>query len=311
MDALDIRILRTMAIRPFGAEAKDPRMLQPPRLARALGVTVDTVKARLRRMQEAGLLAGFQILPNLRHLQRTGSAWLFQVPEGSDKEAAVQSAREVDGLLGLHDYLGRAICLDFAYRDTDDLRQVLDQCISATGDIRPRRFYDWDMPKVDRSLTAIDWRIIQALRGRAMRPLSEVATELGLALRTVKRRHDQMAHEGSFFIGPLLDPGRARGILLFELVFRLRGEATRATLHGIREAFANELVFAHVPHTGQPWNFNVLLHAESAADVDGLARRGAALPGVEAVEPWLIRQRIEGGRWIDHDIPTRVPPVEA
>ncbi|MHB1261710.1 MAG: hypothetical protein ACYC2H_08330, partial [Thermoplasmatota archaeon] len=68
----------------------------------------------------------------------------------------------------------------------------------------------------------------------------------------------------------------------------------------------NELVFGHVPHAGQPWNFTVLLQAESAADVDGLARRGAALPGVEAVEPWLIRQHIEGGRWIDEDIARRV-----
>lgn len=309
MDVLDIRILRTMAIRPFGADAKDPRMLQPSHLARALGVTVDTVKARLRRMQEAGLLVGFQIFPNLRHLERTGSAWLFQVHEDRDKEQVVQTLREVEGLLGVHDYLGRAICLDVAYRDTEDLRRLLDRCVGATGDIRPRRFYDWDMPKVGRSLTGLDWRIIQALRGRALRPLSEVAAEARVALRTVKRRHDQMAHEGSFFIGPRLDPGRARGILLFELVFRLRGEATRATLHGIREAFSNELVFGHVPHAGQPWNFSVLLHADSAADMDGLARRGAALPGVEAVEAWLIRQRIEDGQWMDEEIARRLLPV--
>jgi DNA-binding Lrp family transcriptional regulator len=306
VDGLDIRILRTMAIRPFGTEAKDPRMLQPAHLARALGVTVDTVKARLRRMQETELLVGFQILPNLRHLGRIGSAWLFQVPEGRDKDDVVRSARAIDGLLEAHDYLGRAICLDFAYRDTDDLRRVLDECVDATGDIRPRRFYDRDMPKVSRTLSPLDWRIIQALRGRADRALSEAAGELGVALRTVKRRYDQMAREGSFFISPLFDPGRARGILLFELVFRLRGEATRATLHGVREAFADELIFGQVPNAGQPWNFSVLLHADSPAEVDGLARRGAALPGVEAVEPWFIRQRVEASRWIDEGIARRI-----
>ncbi len=302
MDALDIRILRTMAVRPYGVEPKNPDVLRASVLARALDVTVDTVRARLKRMENSGVLAGYEVFPNLRHLDRTASAFLFSVPADRDKDAALEAARGVPGFLEARDFLGRGICIDFAHRDLDDLRTVLASYVEATGDPRARRFYDRDMPQVKRALTPLDWRILQALRGRATRPLGDVAEDVGVSLRTVKRRYDQMSREGSAFVVPRLDPSRASGIILFELVFRLRGEATRQTLHDIREAFADHLLFGYVPSAGQPWNFSIFLHAQSPSEVDRLRQRGAALPGAEAVEPWLFRRYIEDSRWIDDAI---------
>jgi len=66
------------------------------------------------------------------------------------------------------------------------------------------------------------------LRYKGRRPLADVAVEVGVSLRTVRRRFDRMAGEGSFFVVPAIDPGKAPGILLYELLFYLKPDAAES-----------------------------------------------------------------------------------
>lgn len=67
MDALDVRILRTMGTVPSVPRPKDPDAFKTSHVAESVGTTARTVRTRLRAMEEEGVILGYQILPNLAH----------------------------------------------------------------------------------------------------------------------------------------------------------------------------------------------------------------------------------------------------
>lgn len=311
MDALDIGLIRAMGFRPYERSPRDPGALRAPHLARVLGVSVNTVKDRIARMEEAGVIAGYQIFPNLRHLGLSASAYYFRIAEEGDKDKVVAEVRNLGGLMEVHDFLGTGICVDFAYRDETELASKLEQLSTFADRAKPVRFYDREMPSVGRELGAIDWRILGALRGNPKRPLHEVAGDLGIATRTVKRRFDRMAEEGSFFAVPIVDPSRAHGLFLFELLFFLGAEAGTGTMRGLLKAFDDRAVYGYVPSSPELGSFDVVLVGESLADVEALRQRGAKLPGVQRVEAWFFRGFHDHSSWLDGMMAARAASSQA
>lgn len=305
MDALDVRIIRAMGIRPYDRHARPPDALKPSSLAVAVDSTVVTVKERIARMEELGVIAGYQIFPNLRHLDLGARGYFFRVRGEQSKRAAVDRMAGLEGLLELHDFLGGGVCADFTFRDAPELARKLAFLSDCTGDAGPQRFYDRQMPLVRRRLTALDWRILAALRGRARRPLAEVAEAAGVSGRTVKRRYETMAREGSFFVVPMLNPAKAEGLILFELLFYLQESAGAATINAILREFEERRVYTYRPASRELGTFDMLLFARSSEEVERLRRQAAGIPGVARAEAWLFQGFFDHGAWLDQAIAER------
>jgi DNA-binding Lrp family transcriptional regulator len=302
VDALDVRIIRAMGIRPYDRRPKSPDALKPSTLAKAVDTSVVTVKERIARMEEVGVIAGYQIFPNLRHLDLGARGYFFRIQEEDGKGEAIDKMAGLDGLLELHNFLGGGVCADFAFQGDDDLAGKLAYLSDHSGDENPQRFYDRHMPVVKRRLSPLDWRILRALRGRARRPLAEVAEAVGVSGRTVKRRYEAMAREGSFFVVPLLNPAKAEGLILFELLFYLREPANAATTNDILRTFDESRVYTYRPASPELGTLDMLLFAKSSAEVEELRRRGARIPGVAKAEAWLFQGFFDHSGWIDQTI---------
>lgn len=306
MDALDVGIIRAMGFRPYERKPKDPASLRPPYIARTVGASVNTVKDRIARMEASGVIAGYQIFPNMRHMGLSASAFYFRVGEEDDKDAVVAQIERLGGLMEVHDFLGTGLCTDFAYRDGEELGSKLDFLGNFARGGKPLRFYDRDMPTVERQLVPLDWRILKALRGNPKRPLHEVARELGVATRTVKRHHDRMAQEGTFFVVPIVDPSKAAGLFMFELLFFLKPGAGTAGMRAIRSAFSDRAVYGYVPSSPELGSFDLVLVGKSLSDVEALRRKGADLAGVRRVEAWFFRGFHDRSGWMDDAIQERI-----
>ncbi|HVL87487.1 MAG TPA: winged helix-turn-helix transcriptional regulator [Candidatus Thermoplasmatota archaeon] len=306
MDALDIQIVRAMGIRPYERRPKDPDALKPGRIAEIVGVTPETVKARLARMESLGVIAGYKVVPNLRHLRRAGEAHWFEIPDDHRKDPAIAEIAATEGLLEVHDFLGKGLCVDFTFRDEKDREEKLARLAKNIGDEQPLKFYDREMPPVDRELTHLDWCILRALRWNAKRSLDEVAAEIGVTGRTVRRHYDRMAQEGSFFPVPLFNPSKAEGLFVFELQFFLEPGSPHDALRGIVKAYNGNHVYAYIPSSAELGNFDLTVFAKSTAEVEELRRMGAALPGVERTEAWFFRGLHDYSGWIDGEVDARV-----
>ena len=76
-----------------------------------------------------------------------------------------------------------------------------------------------------RQPTRLDWRIIHALRGRATRPLADVAAELGVSVRTVSRRYERMWADGMIDTVARLNTGNVPGQIPEKFYFSIRDDA--------------------------------------------------------------------------------------
>lgn len=306
MDALDIRIIRSMGIRPYGARPKNPDALKPGHIAQEVGAATNTVKARIARMEDAGLIAGYRLMPNLRHLGLSGAAYYFAAPPDANKKDAMASIEDVEGGLELHDFLGGGFCVDFTYDTEATLDARLQALVAITHEPHPVKFYERDMPRVQRELTGLDWRILRALRSNPTRSLDEVAAELGVTGRTVRRRYARMASEGSFFCVPLIDGSKAEGLFLFELLLYLDPDSFTAAAAAVRKNFQDSQVYAYVPSSPELGHLDLLLFARNTSEVERLRAEAEAIDGVAQADAWLFRGLYDHSAWMDAAIDARI-----
>lgn len=300
MDWLDVRILRAMGIRPFG-RARGADAIRAPHLARAVGTTVDTVKERVARMERSGVIAGYQVIPNLRHMGLVGEAYLVRGRTDAQKEAILAEASAIPRVLEVHDFLGEPVCVDFAVADAAERSAILARLEAVAGHA-PLRFYGREMPEVPRALTPLDWRILRAMRRDARGSPADVAALVGVSARTVKRRVERMADEGSFFVLPMLDMSKADGLILFTLLLHLEPDAGPETIRLVLRDLDESLLYSYVPASHEIGSFDMALMAMNAAGIDQLRRRALAVPGVERAEPWLLRGFAYRGEWVEAEL---------
>lgn len=302
MDPLDLKIVREMGIRPYGHAPQDIGAATEAAIAKRLRIDLKTVKARVTRMEEQGFIHSYQIVPNLGLFGLRADGYLYRVVDVEAKQEALKRVEGVEGLLEIHDFMGSEACVDMTYASAEELASKLRRVSDLTGDRAPVQFYARHLPGLQRTLSRLDWRIMRALRGRANRPLADVADELGLSLKTVRRRFDRMAHEGSFFIVPMLNPARALGIVLFELLVYAAPDAPPSTSHELLASLDHNYVYHYVPSSRALGTFGVLLFADSTAQVEELRQRVRGIRGVTRVEALLFRGWADHSGWIDQRI---------
>lgn len=295
-----------MGIRPYGGRPQNPEVFKPSYIAKHVGIEPETVKARLARMEEAGLIRFYQLFPNFNHLGISASAHLFKVADEDKKVRAIQKAEHIDGLVEIHNFIGSEMCVDVSYRTSRDLGKKLRLLREFTGDMTPLCFYERHMPQVGRELTPLDWRILKAFRYKARHPIAEIADEVGVSARTVRRRYRRMAREGSFFLTLATDPGKALGVILYELLFYTTPDSDPSTVQRILDLYDDRYVYHFVPASAALGNFDLLLFAESTGEIEEMRQLGRDIPGVAKVESLVFSSWEEYTDWIDAAIEERI-----
>lgn len=299
MDSLDIRILRAMGPLAYGLCEGGIDAVRPTRIARVLGVTPETVRDRIARLEEAGVIAGYDVVPNLRHLGLEATAYILRPPDGSRREHIRKTIDHVEGLLEVTYFLTPEFCVDLAFQTHGQRDRRVRALAEAAADPTPVPFMGWAMPPVERQLTPLDWRIIKALRGEAKRSLVEVAGELGVGYRTVKRHYDRMAEERSLFVKPKLDPAAEPGLVPFGLLVFFAADAPKDTSQSVLRALDDHMLFAQAPLSPEHGHLSATLFADSARRVDEIRQKAERVPGVARVQALVLTEVEPRMDWLD------------
>lgn len=307
MDQLDVAILREMGLQPYGATPRPPASLKPAAVAKRLGANPERVTDRVARMQESGLITGYEVYPNYRHLNLDVACYWLRFRDDAQASAALDEAAHVDGIASVYALLGGEANASVCGSTRAELDRKIALFARLAGGAEHRKLYDLVTPPVRRSLDHLDWRILQALRGQAFRPNSEVGEMLSISAKTVQRRLDRMAEEGAFFVIPELDLGKAAGVLLAQL-WLVASAATVPSLPRLaREAFPDELLTLDEPVGGAGTSeTQLVVAAHSMGELDRLVERARGLPGVTSARALLLRDSREDYAWLDEAIAGRV-----
>jgi DNA-binding Lrp family transcriptional regulator len=274
LDSLDLKILKELvknSVMPFPS----PVLRKSFRtIGRNLRIDQGTVRNRVRKFQQNGLIKEFYLGVNPSLFGRKIGVLFFDVRPQSEKENLKQKVSKMDGVLLVCDYLGPRLSAVFCYTDEENLKRVTRQIIRMANSedviCTNKPFLPCDKLK----LTPSDWRIINSLqKGDPWKnSFSVVAREIGISTKTVKKRIQTLVEGGAIYLLASLDLRSFDGFVPADLnIFYETPDDRDKVVDSVRERLGDMLVFADIEDRQ---------HGYFALAVPSIAR-------IRAIENWM------------------------
>lgn len=313
MDAFDIRILRTMGIRPFARWPREQSGIRPAVIAKHLGEIEQTVRDRISRLEAAEVIRGYHVMPNLKHVDQDVEAVHWELESAVDDETLARLPA-LDGVVAALRFYGPHVCFDLGYTTLDQRRrrlQVVEHLFGESHDVLWS--HDLAFTEVDRELSTLDWRIIRERRTDARRPATDVAAAVGVTPKTVRTRYDRMLQEGSIEEYVSVDFAAMSDSAPFVLYvwYSPDGPDPTTQLLDLLEPYRLGHFRTTVPGSAGSEMMVTQLVASNPAEVQHLVERVEAVDGVDRADPQLPTGGFWNDEWVDEvvDARARAKPI--
>ncbi len=282
LDLLDIRLLREI-LQGRTAFPLSPDFRKSFRMiARTIGIDEETVRRRVKRLEQIGFVTGWDVILNPSVLGMGESVVVFDVPPETSKAELVARLRLVPGVWLIVNFYGSFLGIVFRYEGDAEKKRIvaLAQTLSnAPGIILGETAW----PPCTTKLAKMDWEIIASLCRNPRKSYTEVSQDLAISSRTVQRRLERLIGKAVLFSLAAIDPKALDGTLLANLTLGCnRSEASE--VRGRVVARLDELiwhVFLTIPTTEnalQYTNFNLgLPNISKAHEISEWARTQAGV----------------------------------
>lgn len=208
-DDLDIRIIKALAS-PSSFQW-DVRVSYA-QVAAGLHVDEETVRHRLKHMNDVRFLRGWQLMLNPALLGREAAIVELRVGDSESKPEVIARLKLLEGVMLIDDLYGKELAVLTLYENPSTLERQVRLFASLCGGPTPPVPWKLGFPPCKLIPTATDWRIMQALRREGRGRLSDVARSLRLSTKTVKRRMTRLVDGNAFYLDPILDLGKVGGV---------------------------------------------------------------------------------------------------
>jgi DNA-binding Lrp family transcriptional regulator len=312
LDAKDLKILRLMGVQPFADWPRGIDHLRPSFLAKQLGMSVEAAKSRVRRLEKDGIIIGYEIYPNTSHFGYSCVGYLFHLQRPATSQTMLD-LQAVDGLGTIERYLGPAIGIDLFERSPAAFERRVQLVSRILGATHHARYASYPSAPVTHRPTRLDWRIIHALRGRATRPLAEVAQELGVSARTVNRHYDRMWTEGSIDTVVRLNTGNVPSLLFANVFIRFKEVPPATVTLRLHKELDSQWAYCWSPPDRDVANLVMGLVFHSPSHMQETVDRIRAMPDVVDADILLSAQSTSNEAWLTEAIAqaARAAPDEA
>jgi DNA-binding Lrp family transcriptional regulator len=218
LDSLDARIFSELS--GAGSYQWDVRQSYSS-IARKLEVDEETVRRRILRAEQRGLLGGWELLLNPYLIGREPVAMELKVA-GSDnakKLRVIQQIKLVDGVLFIIDLQGEGLNVVLYCESEQAISRRTALISSISGEKDPLILRKVGFPRCDLPLTRTDLLILKSLRRDPRKDTAAVASEIGVSARTVERRISVLTANRAFFHLLRPDFRRAEGTVCRVIIF--------------------------------------------------------------------------------------------
>jgi DNA-binding Lrp family transcriptional regulator len=205
VDGLDLGILRELSrdqVLWFGR--LDPR-ISAAEIARRIHVDRGTVSARLRAWQRTGFLRGHEVVPSPLLFEAGFAGGSVLVDDITAKPRLLADLGLLPGVVGAVDHLGPWIALLYVFESPESLERSRQLLLRLPGVREATPCVPFRAPRPSVEPSALDWRILQALRSAPTSSLESTARTVGISAKTLARRLDRLIHGRAVWYLPLLD----------------------------------------------------------------------------------------------------------
>jgi DNA-binding Lrp family transcriptional regulator len=178
-------------------------------IAAKLGVDEETVRNRVKHLRDSGFLLGYRLVPNPSLLGRTFASLRIEFKDRESKEAAIPLLSKVEGVMNIGSTYDKSVLVTlFADEEQDFSKLLIALGVEGEISIVP----GLGLRTTNFRMTGLDWEIVSLLLRDAERKLDEIAKQLKVSTRTVKRRLNMMMKENAIFTLPMVDLRKTEGI---------------------------------------------------------------------------------------------------
>ena len=198
-------------------------------LASKLGISINAVHKRIKEMMDAGIICGFRARLSVLAVGAL-TVWVFGRSKAPSSSNLQVKLHENDSTYWVAFGSGDFVYVGAYLRDFSQLEQYASfvqkeaQLLDPTIGIMPQP----TLPQGTKRLYSIDYQIICALHKDCRRSLSDVAEELHISPKTVRRRLAKMISEGLVELSIEWYPDVSNDILtMFHLRLRAMADKTK------------------------------------------------------------------------------------
>jgi len=270
-------------------------------IAAKLGVDEETVRNRVKHLRDTGFLLGYRLVPNPVLLGRTFASLRIEFLDRDAKQAAIPKLARMDGIINIGStYDKSALVTLLADRDQDFSKLVVGLGIDGEVSWVP----GLGLRTTKFRMTRLDWEIVSLLLRDAERKLDEIAKQLKVSTRTVKRRLNMMMKETAIFTMPIVDLRKTEGIS-----YQLRvqsEEGKKSELEKSIVAKIGDVIFrASDSQNGSVFGFTGANVAEGNDILEWVKQQ----PGVKSATMTIAERIVQVFDWIEREVERRVKTI--
>jgi DNA-binding Lrp family transcriptional regulator len=291
LDDLDVRILREFN-NPGSPQWNVRESFTA--MARRLGVDEETIRLRVLRLRDGGVIPALRIAINPRLLGYAEMGIDLEVEEEASKPEMLTRVKALPGITQVADFQGAGI-LAVLWHDHPDPLGWLRRELDPIGAWTLRASWTSPFPEPSVKMRAIDWRILGAMRDDARKDLRTVASMAGTTPRTVQRRLSGLTQGRAAFVVGQPSVDRAAGLICNYLVFCPDLNRKRAS---------DEIVRRQFPRIGtydtDPEHYSIFgMACENLARAEESLTQLRSLYGVVTVRLAIVREIFTVDDWLD------------
>jgi DNA-binding Lrp family transcriptional regulator len=294
LDPLDVRIVKEIqSPASFRWNARESFAS----IAKKLGVDEETVRKRLAHMRQAGVLQSWRLIPNPHLIGQEIGVIDLESSDSRSKVTAIPQIKLVEGVVRIFDYQGARLGV-LLYYGSEEAAERRVQLISSICGCDRANYWNLGFPACELTLKKIDWQIVKAIGKEPRKKLSEIAREVKVSTRTIRRRLDLMTKGNAFFMLAVVDFKKITAVPCnFRIFCPDRGK--KRALDNLILSKQGQIYFAH---TSAAEHSSFSLVCANVAEAEEVYSWMRTLDGVKDVRMAIIREILPVHEWLDGEI---------
>lgn len=287
MDTIDFKILKLLKRNSRSSFLS---------IASSLDLSGRAVQTRIERMINDGVILSFDIGFDGSLLGLNAHILKVTVKGDFLKSKLLTELKKIKNIYFVTFNIDNNLTILFHYDSLKDLEKTIEKI----GFIKYIEKIEPQIPRSHHSteikLSPTDWKIIHSLNHNARKKNHEIAKELDVSTKTIKRRLDRLIIENVIFFTIDVDISKANGYIIYVLSIGLEIGVKREEIYSeIKNKFNN---IWGVVGTVQP-AIGLFMYAQRLSEIEGAVEKMKEINGVRTVKPLLCTSYHRSTEWYD------------
>ena len=265
-------------------------------IARNLGLSGRAVQTRIKRMICGGVILSFDIGFDVSLLGLNACISNVWLKGDVSKSKLLSELKKIKNIYFVTFDINNTLTILFHYHSLKDLEKIIEKIgfIKHIAKINPQIPRSRHYTEV--KLSSMDWKIILSLNHNARKKNHEVAKELGVSTKTIKRRLDRLIKDNVIFFTTDVDISKAKNYIIYVLSIGLEiGIKREKICSEIKNKFST--IWGMVG-TVQP-GIGLFMYAQQLSEIEDVVEEVKGINGVKTAKPLLCTSYHRFTEWYD------------